>query len=33
MDKQISWCDSLDVAMIKSRSEKKPVLADFFHPG
>ncbi len=33
MDKQIKWYTVMDEAMIKARSEKKTVLADFFTPG
>jgi len=33
MESKITWEEVMDVALPRARSEKKPVLLDFFNPG
>jgi hypothetical protein len=33
MEKTIQWESDLEKALTKARSERKPVLMDFFNPG
>lgn len=33
MENKITWESQMDTALSRTRSEKKPVLLDFFNPG
>lgn len=33
MESKIQWETEIDAALRKARSEKKPVVVDFFNPG
>lgn len=33
MENQITWESQMDMALSRARSEKKPILIDFFNPG
>ena len=33
MENRIMWETDMDTALARARSEKKPVLLDFFNPG
>jgi len=33
MENKIEWANKMDEALARARSDKKPVLLDFFNPG